>query len=60
MYYTYILRSNKDKCWYTGATSDLRKRFNRASQEPFLRKFTTSNGLIRAYERIGKPKRYMV
>jgi len=25
--YTYILKSNKDGKWYTGCTSDLRKRF---------------------------------
>ncbi|MEK7151227.1 MAG: GIY-YIG nuclease family protein [Patescibacteria group bacterium] len=28
MYYTYIIRSKKDKLWYTGAADDLRKRFN--------------------------------
>ena len=28
MFYTYILQSIKDKKWYTGATDDLRKRFN--------------------------------
>src|SRR3989338_3277895 len=28
MYYTYILQSRKDGKWYTGATSDLRKRLN--------------------------------
>jgi len=28
MYYTYILQSKKDGKWYTGFTSDLRKRFN--------------------------------
>lgn len=27
-YYTYLLRSQKDNKWYTGVTSDLRKRFN--------------------------------
>lgn len=27
MWYTYILRSKKDKRWYTGCTNDLRKRF---------------------------------
>jgi len=27
MMYTYILKSNKDGKWYTGCTSDLRKRF---------------------------------
>ena len=27
MFYTYILQSKKDKKWYTGTTSDLRKRF---------------------------------
>lgn len=29
MYYTYVLKSLKDKLFYTGYTSDLRKRFNR-------------------------------
>jgi putative endonuclease len=28
MYYTYILRSKKDEKWYTGCSSDLRKRFS--------------------------------
>ena len=28
MFYTYILRSTKDKKLYTGSTNDLRKRFN--------------------------------
>jgi len=28
MYYVYVLRSKKDKKWYTGFTDDLRKRFN--------------------------------
>jgi len=27
MFYTYILLSKKDNRWYTGTTSDLRKRF---------------------------------
>jgi len=27
MWYTYILQSNKDKRWYTGCATDLRKRF---------------------------------
>lgn len=27
-YYVYVLRSKKDKKWYTGFTPDLRKRFN--------------------------------
>jgi putative endonuclease len=27
MYYVYLLKSNKDKKWYTGFTNDLRKRF---------------------------------
>lgn len=26
-YYTYLLQSLKDKCFYTGCTNDLRKRF---------------------------------
>jgi len=29
MYYTYVIQSIKDGRWYTGATSDLRKRFKR-------------------------------
>ena len=28
MCYTYVLRSKKDKRWYTGSTGDLRKRFS--------------------------------
>lgn len=28
MFFTYILKSKKDKKWYTGYTNDLRKRFN--------------------------------
>ena len=27
MFYTYVLRSQKDRKWYTGYTNDLRKRF---------------------------------
>ena len=27
MWYTYLLRSKKDKKWYTGCTGDLRERF---------------------------------
>lgn len=27
MFYVYVLRSKKDGRWYTGSTSDLRKRF---------------------------------
>jgi putative endonuclease len=27
MFYTYVLRSNKDNKWYTGCTDDLRRRF---------------------------------
>ena len=27
-YYAYVLQSKKNKKWYTGYTSDLRKRFN--------------------------------
>ena len=30
-YYIYILQSKKDRKWYTGYTSDLRKRFNQHS-----------------------------
>ncbi len=28
MYYTYVIKSKKDSKWYTGFTSDLRKRFS--------------------------------
>jgi len=28
MYYVYLLESQKDKSWYIGSTSDLRKRFD--------------------------------
>ena len=28
MYYTYVIKSKKDGKWYTGYTSDLRKRFS--------------------------------
>lgn len=28
MYYTYVIRSKVDGCFYTGFTSDLRKRFS--------------------------------
>jgi putative endonuclease len=28
MYFTYIIQSKKDDKWYTGATSDLRKRLS--------------------------------
>ena len=28
MFYTYVLLRKKDGRWYTGSTSDLRKRFN--------------------------------
>ncbi len=28
MFYVYIMRSKKDKKWYTGYSEDLRKRFN--------------------------------
>ena len=28
MYYTYVIRSEKDKGFYTGFTNDLQKRFN--------------------------------
>lgn len=27
-YYTYVIKSLKDKKWYTGIANDLRKRFN--------------------------------
>lgn len=30
-YYTYVLQSRKSGRWYTGYTSDLRKRFNQHS-----------------------------
>lgn len=29
MIYTYVIRSKKDNRWYTGATSDLRKRLQK-------------------------------
>ena len=28
MYYTYVIQSEKDKCFYTGITRDLRNRLN--------------------------------
>ncbi|HEY9585792.1 MAG TPA: GIY-YIG nuclease family protein [Candidatus Paceibacterota bacterium] len=28
MFYTYLLQSKKNSCWYTGVTKDLRKRFH--------------------------------
>lgn len=28
MYYVYVIQSQKDSRWYTGLTTDLRKRFN--------------------------------
>jgi len=28
MFYVYVLKSKKDGRWYTGSTSDLKKRFN--------------------------------
>lgn len=33
MIYTYVIASKKDGKWYTGATSDLRKRFKEHSEE---------------------------
>jgi putative endonuclease len=36
MWYTYILLSNKDKRWYTGCTSDLRKRFEEHNSNKLL------------------------
>ncbi|MFH1384776.1 MAG: GIY-YIG nuclease family protein [Candidatus Omnitrophota bacterium] len=32
MYYTYVLRSEKDNRFYTGFTSDLRKRFRQHNE----------------------------
>ena len=32
MFYTYVLQSRKNGRWYTGFTSDLRKRFNEHNQ----------------------------
>ena len=32
-YYVYILRSTKDKLWYTGLSDDLRKRFREHNEE---------------------------
>jgi len=34
-YYVYILQSEKDGKWYTGCTSDLRKRFKEHTEEKF-------------------------
>jgi len=31
MYYVYVIKSEKDKKWYTGLTDDLRKRFREHS-----------------------------
>lgn len=31
MFYTYVLQSERDKKWYTGYTTDLRKRFSEHS-----------------------------
>lgn len=36
MWYTYILQSRKDKNWYTGCTSDLKKRFRQHSENLVL------------------------
>ncbi len=33
MFYVYILQSQKDKRWYTGSTSDLRKRFSQHNNQ---------------------------
>lgn len=32
-YYVYVLRSKKDKTWYTGFTADLQKRFNQHNND---------------------------
>ena len=34
-YYVYILRSKKDNHWYTGCTSDLRKRLKQHNNQEF-------------------------
>ncbi|MEK9154836.1 MAG: GIY-YIG nuclease family protein [Patescibacteria group bacterium] len=31
MIYTYVIKSKKDRKWYTGSTNDLRKRFKQHS-----------------------------
>jgi putative endonuclease len=36
MFYTYVLRSKKDKHWYTGATNDLKERFKLHNQNKIL------------------------
>jgi len=35
-YYTYIIKSLKDKKWYTGMTNDLRKRFKEHNSNKVL------------------------
>jgi putative endonuclease len=32
MFYAYVIRSKKDKKWYTGSTNNLRKRFNQHNE----------------------------
>ena len=36
MWYTYLLQSKKNKRWYTGCTTDLRKRFKDHNQGKVL------------------------
>ena len=36
MIYTYVIQSTKDKRWYTGSTSDLRKHFNDHNENRIL------------------------
>ena len=36
MVYTYILKSKKDKEWYTGSTNDLRKRFKQHNENKII------------------------
>jgi predicted GIY-YIG superfamily endonuclease len=42
MVYTYVIRSKKDKKWYTGTTPDLRKRLNEHNDNEA---FPISNGV---------------
>ncbi len=34
MYYTYVIQGEKDKCFYTGFTRDLRNRLNEHRKNP--------------------------
>ena len=46
MFYTYVLESTKSGQWYTGATNDLRKRFNEHNDD-FKRRYTKHKGPYR-------------